>query len=128
MQILVADDERINQLFMEHLFAGTGHVVVRAANGGEAIAALRGGEIGLVLMDVSMPVLDGMEATRRIRGGEAGPESVDVPIVIMTAYVDEEEHERFMAAGADGVLTKPVGRAALAELVERYSADGRRSR
>jgi len=126
--ILVADDERINLLFMRHLLARSGHELVHASNGEETIAALRGRAVGLILMDVSMPVLDGIEATRRIRAGEAGSEHTEVPIVMMTAYVDAEEHERFIAAGADAVLTKPVDRIVLTRLVEEYSTGGRRSR
>ena len=72
LRILVAEDNPINQRFAVRLLEKHGHTVVVACNGREAVAAVQGGDIDLVLMDVQMPEMDGLEATAAIRAAEAG--------------------------------------------------------
>ncbi|HKJ84665.1 MAG TPA: response regulator [Spirochaetia bacterium] len=121
MQILVAEDERINQLYMTHLLGGAGHEVTLANNGSDAIERLRAERVDLVFMDVQMPVLGGVEAVRSIRAGEAGADRAHVPIVALTAYTSADDHERYREAGFQDVATKPLDDALLLSLVDRYA-------
>jgi CheY-like chemotaxis protein len=83
-----------------------GHEVLFAEDGAEAVRLVGEERLDLVLMDVRMPVLDGVEATRRIRAMSAPAASV--PILGLTANIMEDEHRRYVSAGMDMVLTKPV--------------------
>jgi CheY-like chemotaxis protein len=121
VRILVAEDERINQLYMTHLLGGAGHEVTLANDGANAIERLRSERVDLVFMDVQMPVLGGIEAVRRIRSGEAGNDRADVPIVALTAYTSADDHQAYREAGFQDVATKPLDDGVLLSLVERYA-------
>ena len=107
LRILLAEDDSINQLFAVRLLEKAGHSVVTAANGEQALAAFRQGPFDLVLMDVQMPVMDGLEATKRIRRHErdAGGHA---PIIAMTARREKEDRQSCLAAGMDGYVAKPI--------------------
>jgi len=77
-------------------------------NGQEAIEAVQQGEYDVVLMDVQMPIVDGVEATRRIRNGNAGDDRKNIPIVAVTAFAMVGDKEKFMDAGMDGYVMKPI--------------------
>ncbi|MEO5958038.1 MAG: response regulator, partial [Opitutaceae bacterium] len=121
--ILVAEDNPVNQKVTLLQLRNLGYSADIAANGREAIAALRRRSYALVLMDAQMPVIDGIEATRQIRAaerdGEAGFTS-RVPIVAMTANAMSGDRETCIAAGMDDYLAKPVKPAALREVLARY--------
>jgi two-component system, sensor histidine kinase and response regulator len=106
-RILVAEDNPINQVVAVRLLEKHGHTVVLASNGREAVAAVEGGGIDLVLMDVQMPEMDGFAATAAIRAAEAGGER-RLPILALTALAVVGDRERCLAAGMDGYLTKPI--------------------
>ncbi len=105
-RVLVVEDNRINRLVAERLFAARGCRVSTVNDGEQAIQALAAEEFDLVFMDCQMPVMDGFEATRRIRDQEAG--GLRTPIVAMTASVMQGDSERCFAAGMDGFLGKPI--------------------
>jgi CheY-like chemotaxis protein len=107
LRILVAEDNPINQLVVVRLLEKHGHTVVVACNGREALAAVQGGGIDLVLMDVQMPEMDGLAATAAIRAAEAGGER-RLPILALTALAMVGDRERCLAAGMDGYLVKPI--------------------
>jgi len=116
--LLVEDNptnQRVAQLFLER----AGCDVVLAADGGEALEVLRERRMDLVLMDVQMPVMDGLEATRRIRAEVAG--GARIPIVGLTASAMKEQVEECRAAGMDDVLAKPLDRDRLEAVLERYA-------
>ncbi|EPX87075.1 sensory box histidine kinase/response regulator [Salipiger mucosus DSM 16094] len=94
-----------------------GHVVTEACDGTEGLARACEGRFDLILMDISMPRLDGVETTRRIRAG-GGP-NAETPIVALTAHALPGDLARFEAAGMTQALTKPVSRAAMAALFEQ---------
>jgi CheY-like chemotaxis protein len=121
LRILVAEDERINQLYMTHLLNGAGHEVVVASNGAEVLDRLREQACDLVLMDVQMPEVDGLEATQRIRNGEAGPAAAAVPIVALTAYATTDEQDTYSLAGVNRAVTKPLDEKRLLALVEELA-------
>ncbi len=123
MQLLVAEDNAVNQKVVCKILERCGAAVTVVSNGLEAIEELKKKTFDVVIMDVQMPVLDGLEATRSIRGGGAGPHAERVPIVALTAHAVRGDQERFMAAGMDAYLSKPVQPKALIEVVERLGGD-----
>jgi len=108
LSILLAEDNRINQLFTEDLLTSRGHSVALAGNGAEALDLLARQPFDLVLMDVQMPVMDGLAATKAIREHAAGLFDPDIPVLGLSAYAIKGDRERFMAAGMDDYLTKPI--------------------
>jgi len=119
LRILVAEDNPVNQMFVTTLLEKFGHRVDLAANGLEAVEAVRHLPYDLVLMDMQMPEMDGLAATRAIRAlGERGAK---IPIVAMTARAGPEEAERFQAAGIDDFLPKPIERRRLSRILTLWS-------
>jgi signal transduction histidine kinase/ActR/RegA family two-component response regulator len=105
-RILVADDAPTMRVLLEALLTRDGHACDLVDDGNEALAAVQAKDYDAVLMDVQMPHLDGLEATRLIRKLE-GPRS-RVPIVFVTASAMAGDEERFLAAGGDGYVSKPI--------------------
>ena len=114
--VLLVEDNPVNQRVAQLFLERAGCDVVLAADGSEAIAALAGGRVDLVLMDVQMPVMDGLEATRRIRAGGS-----QIPIVGLTANVMREQVAECRTAGMDDVLAKPINRERLNATLEHYA-------
>jgi two-component system, sensor histidine kinase and response regulator len=106
LRILVAEDNRVNQLLAVRTLEKAGHSVAVANNGEEALAAIGSERFDLVLMDVQMPVMDGFETTARIREREQKT-GQHIAIVAMTAHALKEDRERCLAAGMDGYVSKP---------------------
>lgn len=102
--VLLAEDDESNYLYMEEVLQQAGCDYLLAKNGEKAVALCKQHpEISLVLMDIKMPVMDGVEATSRIRDFRPG-----VPIIATTAYAQTGDEQRFLAAGCDGYLPKPI--------------------
>jgi hypothetical protein len=118
LRVLVTDDHPVNRQFMQALLACLGHEVLLASNGEEAVTIVRTQPCDLVLMDVHMPVMDGLAATRAIR---ALPVPVSrVPIVALTADAFAESRERVRQAGMDDFLAKPVQLHDVEEMLRRH--------
>jgi signal transduction histidine kinase/ligand-binding sensor domain-containing protein/CheY-like chemotaxis protein len=115
-RVLLAEDHQINQLVVIRLLQKRGHHVTAVNNGEEAVAAAGAGNFDLILMDMQMPVMDGLEAAQRIRAlpGPAGR----VPIVALTANAIGAAEEECRAAGMDAYLAKPVAAEDLYRVVE----------
>ena len=119
-RLLLAEDSATNRLVATTILEAAGYTVVEAENGRQAVdAVMHDGPFDLVLMDISMPELDGVEATRAIR--RLKPPDRDVPIVALTAIAIESERQRIMASGMSGYLTKPVPRQTLLKEVARWA-------
>ncbi|THB64635.1 MAG: hybrid sensor histidine kinase/response regulator [Spirochaetaceae bacterium] len=118
LKILIAEDDRINQRVISQTINKMGYQTTCVINGQEAIQALQNAEFDLILMDIQMPVMDGEEATRRIRAGEAGSRAISIPIIAVTAHAYRDEIDRFLAAGMNSCLTKPISPQ---DLLERIS-------
>lgn len=108
LRILLADDNDMNRTFMGHFLTKRGHNVTMVSNGREALQALENGSFDCVLMDVQMPEMDGVEATRHIRAGAAGAHVENIPIIALTAYAMKGDKERFLEAGMNRYVSKPV--------------------
>lgn len=106
VRILVAEDHPVNQKFMSLLLQRLGHHATLCENGELALDAMRAGNYELILMDIHMPVMDGLSATRAIRALDL-PRS-QVPIIALTADVLQEARDQARAAGVDAFVTKPV--------------------
>ena len=118
LQVLVAEDHPVNRQYMAALLEGMGHEAHFTTNGQEAVQAARQRPFDLVLMDLHMPVMDGVAATRTIRA-ESDPAISTLPIVALTADAFEETRERCLVAGMNDFLTKPVSPDKLAGLLRR---------
>jgi signal transduction histidine kinase/CheY-like chemotaxis protein len=118
LRILVAEDNVVNQRLASELLRRDGHSIVVVGDGNQAEAALRDARFDLVLMDVQMPVLDGLQATAQIRA--AGNL---VPIVAMTASAMNGDEAKCLEFGMDAYLTKPIDLAALRETLARFGSD-----
>ena len=122
MSFLCAEDNAINAEILEMLLETKGASCTICSNGQEivdAFASVKPGEYDMILMDVQMPVMDGLEATRRIRNGE-NPLGKTIPILAMTANAFLEDMQKSKEAGMDEHLSKPVDIAALEQTVKRF--------
>jgi len=120
LHVLVADDVAANRMVARAMLVAAGHRVDSAANGAEALAAVERESYDVVLMDVQMPVMDGLEAARRIRQieGKRGR----VPILAVTASALPEQVDACTEAGMDGHLAKPIDREALLAALRRLAS------
>ncbi|MGY8719513.1 MAG: response regulator [Verrucomicrobiia bacterium] len=119
-RVLVVEDNPTNQLIISTMLKKKGYRVELAANGREAIRALRDLPFDIVLMDVQMPVMDGIEATRRVRE-LAGPVA-NIPIIGVTAHALKGDRERFIAAGMNDYIEKPIRPNGMFDKIEHWIA------
>ena len=105
LSVLVVEDNLVNRVLLVELLTLKGHRVLEARDGAEGVELANTAQLDAILMDVSMPVMDGLDATRAIRAG--GP-SKDVPIIGVTANADQERYDYFRSSGMNEVMSKPV--------------------
>ncbi|WP_291834435.1 ATP-binding protein [Brevundimonas sp.] len=120
LNVLIVEDHPVNRMILEAWMSSAGHTSATAENGQIAIEAAGEQRFDLVIMDVNMPVMDGLTATRAIRAG-TGP-NCDTPVVVLSASARTEDHQAGLDAGADAYLNKPIDFAALAMVMNRVSA------
>ena len=118
--VLVADDNEVAQRLCRRVLEKAGHKVLTASDGQEAVNLALANSPDLILMDVAMPGMDGLEAMRQIRA-----QKPSMTIVIASAHSMASDRERFLAAGADDVLSKPFKLTELTGCVDRLG--GRQS-
>ncbi len=121
LNVLLAEDNLVNQKLATRLLENHGHTVTVAANGRDTLALLEQRRFDLVLMDVSMPAMDGFEATAAIRAREA-LSGEHVPVIAMTAHAMTGDRERCLAAGMDGYVSKPIRARELFDSIESLLA------
>lgn len=115
-RILLVEDERVNRLTAQRILEKMGHEVLCAENGQQCLEMAAQAPFDLILMDIQMPVMDGLEATRRIRAGEVGIDAM-IPIVALSAHASRMHMEEALAAGIDEYITKPFDKDKLAEVL-----------
>jgi len=120
--VLVVEDNALNLKLVRDVLGHAGYRVLEAGDAERGIAMARAERPDLVLMDVQLPGIDGVEALGRLRADEA---TARIPVVALTALAMKDDRERFLAAGFDGYLEKPVSVPALAGQVEALIAGAR---
>lgn len=120
-QVLVVEDNPRNMKLFRDVLRGSGCRTLEAATGEKAVALATEHRPDLVLMDIQLPDIDGVEALDRLRADERFS---SVPVLALTAQAMEGDRERFLAAGFDGYLSKPVNIAEFVATVKRYCAGG----
>ncbi len=128
LHVLVAEDNRMNMEIAEFVLNVEEAFIIKAVNGEEAVrifADSRPGEIDAILMDVMMPVMDGLEATRRIRAMKR-PDARTIPIIAMTANAFAEDRQLAFAAGMDMHIAKPLEGSEMVETLERLVKSSRK--
>jgi CheY-like chemotaxis protein len=128
LRILVAEDDRVNQILARKMVERLGHEATCVSNGRQALEALRAGKYDCVLMDVQMPIMDGLSATRAIRQDTDLGAMRIVPILALTAHAMSGHKDKFLAAGMDGYLPKPVDINVLADKLAEICEGGRKAR
>jgi signal transduction histidine kinase/CheY-like chemotaxis protein len=119
LHILLAEDHPTNQLLVTTLLKKWGHTVVLAENGEKAVALFPTALWDLVLMDIQMPVMDGLQATALIRAREAG--LVRVPIIALTANAMSSDRDACLQGGMDDYLSKPINATTLNDMLARHT-------
>ena len=120
-QILVVEDNEKNMKLFRDVLDASGYRTLEAATGERAVELVFEHRPDLVLMDIQLPDIDGIEALSRLR---ADGRTASVPVLALTAQAMEGDRERFLAAGFDGYLSKPVDIAEFVATIKRYCEDG----
>jgi signal transduction histidine kinase/CheY-like chemotaxis protein len=121
LRVLLAEDNPINQKLVVALLTQWGHEVVVTENGQATLERCRAEPFDIIFMDMQMPVMGGIEATKKIRAWEQQHGRAPIPIVAMTANALVSDREACLAAGMDDHLAKPIRRAMLRAVLERFA-------
>jgi len=117
IKVLLVDDDETTRMHIDRLLEKHGVEVYGAENGEQALSELAKHSVDCILMDIQMPVMDGMEATRRIRASKA--ELHSIPIIALTAYAMSGDRQKCLDAGMDDYVAKPVDKDKLFEVIDR---------
>ncbi len=105
-RVLVVEDNEMNMQLVEYLLEQGGYQIVKAASGEEALSIARGaGPIDLILMDIHLPGIDGLSVVREMK---SDPRSSAIPVLALTAHAMRGDRDRFLEAGCDGYISKPI--------------------
>jgi CheY-like chemotaxis protein len=115
-KILLVEDNEMNRDMLSRRLSRNGFEIVIAVDGGEGVAKAASEKPDLILMDMSLPVMDGWEATRRVKSDAA---TSSIPVIALTAHALVQDREKAMAAGCDDFDTKPVELPRLLEKIKR---------
>jgi CheY-like chemotaxis protein len=121
MKILLVDENEMNSDMLSRRLQRRGHEVLRAVDGAEALRIAGEAQPELVLMDLSLPVMDGWEATGRMK---ANPRTASIPIIALTAHAMDADRARALAAGCDDFDTKPIDMERLTGKIAALVPDG----
>lgn len=121
LRVLAVEDDRISRLSLVRMLEKSGCRVVAVEDGEKALERLQAEAFDAVFMDVQMPGLNGMQTTRAIRSGKAGADRSRIPVVALTAHAMTGDRERFLRAGMDHYLSKPLERRELQQIILRLS-------
>ena len=118
-KILVAEDEKVNRLYTKRFLEEKGCEVETVVNGKQAMEKMTYEDFDLVIMDIQMPVMNGIETTMAIRRGETGAHNKRIPIIAVTAYAMAGDKEKFLECGMTAYLPKPVEEAELQQVISK---------
>ncbi|MBI9102927.1 MAG: response regulator [Spirochaetales bacterium] len=115
--ILIVEDEAVNRIYFTRVLGKVGIKVDQAANGRDAVTKALANDYDLILMDLKMPLMDGIQATEAIREAE---ESRHTPIIALTSYSYPEDQQKCRSAGMDDFLSKPINNRLLLDKVYKF--------
>ena len=115
-KILIVEDNEVNRVLMRDLLAYHGYEIIEAADGAEGIQKAKKVRPDLILMDIQMPIMDGIQAITHLK---ADPETRDLKIVGITSFAMKGDRERILRAGCDEYVAKPINTRELPKLVKR---------
>lgn len=116
IRVLLVEDDEMNRDMLHRRLVRQGFIVLLACDGEQAVASAREHQPDVILMDMSLPLLDGWGATRVLKADES---TVKIPVIALTAHAMQPDRERALAAGCDGFETKPINFASLVATLER---------
>ncbi len=119
LKILLVEDNQVNQLVATAMLASQGYLIDVAENGTEGVKAVINGDYDVVLVDIQMPVMNGVEATHEIRALDGDKSSV--PIIAVTAHAMHGDRETYLAAGMNDYVSKPIDPKLLLDAINRWS-------
>ena len=119
-RILLVEDDQLNRYALKKLLEKRGYVVLDAEDGRQAIELLEQEVVDCVLMDVQLPVINGVEATKIIRAHDGSRYDPEVPIIALTAYVMPGDREKFLAYGMNDYISKPTTIQEVTEALRKY--------
>jgi CheY-like chemotaxis protein len=118
-RILVVEDNDMNMQLVEYLLEEGGYEIVKATSGEEALAVARGSEpVDLILMDIHLPGMDGLSVIREMK---LDPHTHAVPILALTAHAMRGDRDRFLEAGCDGYISKPIDVKSFLGAIKQYA-------
>lgn len=120
-KVVIADDIFTNRLLLSEIIADLGHEFITVENGREAVDALMNNDVGLILMDIEMPIMNGLEATKHIREKLAAPKC-DIPVVALTAHNPKIFFDDYKDVGFSQLLTKPYSVQKITDLLESFTS------
>lgn len=120
LKILLAEDDRINQVVITRMIREAGHIVETVNNGVEALQFISEKVVDVVLMDIQMPEMDGINVVKKIRKSEKGTKT-HIPIIAITAYALQGDREKYISMGMDDYIAKPVKMNILIETIEKVA-------
>ena len=115
--ILVIEDQEDNRRILRDLLTSIGYEVIEAVNGVEGVSAAKSYRPDLILMDLSLPIMDGWEATRRLK---ANADLQLIPVIALTAHAMKGDEKKALAAGCDNYLAKPINEDELMAKIEGH--------
>jgi two-component system cell cycle response regulator DivK len=113
-KILIVEDNEKNLKLFSVIIKSLGYETLTAMNGEEGVKMAKENAPDLILMDIQMPVMDGLAAMKALR---AKPETASIPVIALTSYAMKEDKERFLAEGFDGYISKPIDKNAFIDAV-----------
>ena len=118
LRILVTEDEAINRMYITTILQRNGWEIHEASDGEEALECVSSNNYDLVLMDISMPKMNGLDATVEIRKNETGDQHL--PIIALTAHAFPSDRKKFLEAGMDDVVIKPLNEDTLMNVITKH--------
>lgn len=120
MRIIIADDIFTNRLLLSEIITDLGHEIILTENGKEAIDALQDNTVDIVLMDIEMPIMNGIEATRYIREKLSKPKC-DIPVIALTAHNPKVFFDDYKNVGFSQLLTKPYSVKKITDIMNEFA-------
>lgn len=121
LKVVIADDIFTNRLLLSEIIADLGHEYIAVANGREAVDTLLNNDVDLILMDIEMPIMNGLEATKYIREKLAKPKNA-IPVVALTAHNPKIFFNDYKDVGFSQLLTKPYSVKKITDLLENFTS------